>query len=218
MSRYRRYCHVCRRPHSTCLCSYIRPIATRTRFVLLTHPMEYRKTRIGTGRITHLSLSHSEVHVGIDFEHHPRVHALIDAAETDCRLVYPGALSENLSRGEFRPAPGHLPVFFLVDGTWACAKQILRHSATVRRLPRVGFDPTRLSRFTIKRQPYPECLSTIEAIHRCLTLLDAEGLEDFCSEDGRRLLAPLDRIMELQMRYPGAPVAPASSRHDPIVS
>jgi len=208
MSRYRRFCQVCRRPHSTCLCPYIRPVATRTRFVLLTHPMEYRKTRIGTGRITHLALSRSEVHVGINFERHTRVNALIGASETDCRLVYPGTLGENLSRGEFRPAPGRLSVFFLIDGTWACAKTILRHSATVRRLPRVGFDATRLSRFTIKRQPYPECLSTIEATHRCLTLLDAEGLEDFCPEDGRRLLAPLDRIMELQMRYPGAPSAP----------
>jgi DTW domain-containing protein YfiP len=200
---YRRWCHTCRRPETTCLCGCITAVPTRTRFVLLMHPREYRKTRNGTGRITHLSLRRSEVHVGVDFRQHERVNALIDAPDTDCRLLYPGPGTQNLSRGEYHPHPGRRPVFFLIDGTWACARTVLRRSDNVRGLPRVGFDLTATSGFAIKRQPRPECLATVEAAHRCLTLLAADGHEDFGPEEGRLLLAPFRRIMEIQMGYPG---------------
>lgn len=202
----RPWCHTCRRPEATCLCACITPVITRTRFVLLTHPMEYRRTRIGTGRITHLSLPNSEVHVGIDFRRHEGVNRLIDDPNNDCRLLYPGADTQNLSRGEYSPHSTKLPVFFIVDSTWACASKVLRRSDHVRRLPRVGFDVPATSGFAIKRQPRPECLATIEAAHRCLTQLAAAGHEDFGPEDGRRLLAPFRRIMEIQMGYPGAPL------------
>lgn len=198
-------CHTCRRPQTACLCARVTPVPTRTRFVLLTHPLEYRKTRIGTGRLTHLSLPNSEVHVGIDFRGHERVNALIDDPEADCRLLYPGSVAQNLSRGEYRPHPGRRPVFFLIDGTWTCARKVLRRSDNVRRLPRIGFDVTARSAFAIKQQPRPECLATVEAAHRCLTLLAADGHEEFGPEQGRRLLAPFRRIMEIQMGYPGAP-------------
>ena len=204
-------CHTCRRPEATCLCACITPVLTRTRFVLLTHPLEHKKTGIGTGRITHLSLLRSEVHIGIDFRRHQRVNALIDAPDTDCRLLYPGADTQNLSRGEYRPQPEQLPVFFLIDSTWACAKKVLRRSDNVRGLPRVGFDVTVTSGFAIKRQPRPECLATVEAAHRCLTLLGAEGHEDFGAEEGRLLLAPFWRIMEIQMDYPGRWSRPPSA-------
>lgn len=199
----RSWCHTCRRPEATCLCACITPVHTRARFVLLTHPREYRRTRIGTGRITHLSLPSSEVHVGIDFRRHDRVNRLIDDPDTDCRLLYPGPDIQNLSRGKYRPHPEKRPVFFMIDSTWACARKVLRRSDNVRALPRVGFAVTATSEFAIKRQPRPECLATIEAAHRCLTLLGAAGYEEFGPEDGRLLLAPFRRIMEIQMGYPG---------------
>lgn len=203
----RRLCHTCRRPEATCVCRCVTPIRTRTRFVFLTHPKEHRKNRIGTGRIAHLSLPRSEIVVGIDFGAHDRVNTLIDDPNSDCRLLYPDPCGQNLSRGEYRPRPARRPVFFLIDGTWACAQTILRKSDNVRRLPRVAFDYTAPSRFAIKRQPRPECLATIEATHRCLTLLADSGYEDFGPVESRRLLAPLRRIMDVQMGFPGAPSA-----------
>jgi len=100
-----------------------------------------------------------------------------------------------------------MPVFFLIDATWACARAMLRRSDNLRGLSRVSFDPAGISGFHIKRQPRPECLATIEAAHRCLMLLAGEGHEDFGREAGRRLLAPFRRLMEIQRRYPGVPPA-----------
>jgi len=201
----RPWCYICRRAQVTCICRCITPVRTRTRFVLLTHPMEHRRVRNGTGRLTHLALPNSEVHVGTDFRRHARVNALIDDPATDCHLVYPGAVTRNLSGGEYRPRPRQRPVFFLIDSTWSCATKMLRRSANVRALPRVGFDLGATSDFSIKRQPRPECLATIEAAHRCLTLLGADGHEDFGPEESHRLLAPFRRIVEIQRDYPGAP-------------
>lgn len=170
------------------------------------HPKEDRKIRIGTGRLAHLSLPCSELHVGVDLDHHPRVAALLADGTLDCRLVFPGAGGENLSHGDYRPRPGRRPVFFLIDGTWPCARTILRRSPAIRRLPRVTFDVTTPSAFVIKRQPRPDCLSTLEAAERCMALLNARGHEQIAVEQRQHLLAPLHRLMEIQMGYPGAPV------------
>ena len=42
-------------------------------------------------------------------------------------------------------------------------------------LPRISFDPGEPSRFRGRKQPKPECLSTIEAIHRTIDLLPADA-------------------------------------------
>lgn len=203
----RPFCYRCRRPAVTCVCTAISPLATRTHLVFLTHPKEYRKVRVATGRLAHLSLVGSELLVGMEFDRHPRVRALLDDPSTDCRLVYPGPHVENLSHGEYRPTPGLQSVFFLIDGTWSTARSILRRSRRVAALPRVGFDTAAPSEFAIKRQPRPECLCTLEAAHRCLTLLAAQGHEEINATQGRRLLAPLRRLMEIQTAYPGRSAA-----------
>ena len=208
----RRWCYACRRPRVTCLCASITRLATRSRCVLLTHPLEYRRVRIGTGRITHLSLPNSEVHVGVDFSKHKRINEVINDCRTESYLLYPDRARLNLSRGEYMPQPQRPPVFFLIDSTWTCAKKVLRRSGNVRALPRVGFDLVAESDFAIKRQPDRACLATIEAAHRCLMALAAHGHEILEAEDGRRLLAPFLRIMEIQQDYPGAPLAAVNAR------
>ena len=209
----RPFCYRCRRPAVTCVCSAITRVATRTHLVFLTHPKEYRKVRVGTGRLAHLSLERSEVLVGTEFDQHPRVRALLGDASTDCRLVYPGPDGDNLSRGEYRPVIGRQPVFFLIDGTWAGAKSILRRSRLVHALPRLGFDSAAPSAFSIKRQPRAECLCTLEAAHRCLTLLAEHGHEQMDASAGDRLLAPLRRLMEIQRGYPGRRTRPIAAAH-----
>jgi DTW domain-containing protein YfiP len=42
-------------------------------------------------------------------------------------------------------------------------------------IPRVSFAPGRPSRYLFRRQPRAECLSTIEAVHRVIDLLDRPG-------------------------------------------
>ena len=202
-------CYRCMRPEVTCLCPFVTARDTRTRFVLLTHPMEFKKEKNGTGRATHLSLSNSEIVVGVDFSRDPRVNALIDDPRHDCRLIYPGRSALNLSRQDYRPAPGRNPLLFLIDATWPCAKKMMRLSDNLQGLPRISFDSDRPSEFFIKQQPDTMCLSTVETVHRVLESFGASGLEEFDDKNGRQLLHPFRRMIETQIRYAADP--PASS-------
>ena len=154
--------------------------------MFLTHPMELRKEKHGTGRLAHLSLPNSVILDGVDFSRDPRVGKLIADPMLDCRLIYPGPSALNLSREAYDPGAGKTPVLFLIDATWPCARKILKLSANVRALPRIGFDPAGASEFHIKHQPDPICLSTIETVHRVLGYLDASGLEKFDARDRDR--------------------------------
>ena len=59
------------------MCEYIRPITTQTKFIVLMHPKEFKKTKNGTGHFTHLSLPNSELFMGIDFSDNDRINEII---------------------------------------------------------------------------------------------------------------------------------------------
>lgn len=178
---------------------------TKTRVVLLMHPMEWKNERCTTGRITCLNLENSEIIVGLALDSHPRLRALLDDPANFCVLVYPGEGAWNLSKGPF-PTSGECAggecawdiggrrlVVLLVDATWACSRSMLRESPGLLRLPRVMFEPREPSRFYIKRQPKSWCLSTLEATHELLLALEAAGLDEY--PDKSRLI---DAFMAMQ--------------------
>ncbi|MEI8348506.1 MAG: tRNA-uridine aminocarboxypropyltransferase, partial [Pseudomonadota bacterium] len=98
-------------------------------------------------------------------------------------VLYPGKSSLNLSQLSIDEKKGLFPknknlVIFVVDGTWSTAKQTMRLSKNLKDLPRLSFEPSRLSNFRVRKQPSSECLSTIEAIHETIELLgEIKGLD-----------------------------------------
>ena len=50
---------------------------TRTRFVFLMHPKEFKQEKAATGRLTHLCLVRSEVHKGIVLVNVARLRAYV---------------------------------------------------------------------------------------------------------------------------------------------
>ena len=196
---YRDFCWKCRRPSSLCLCPTESPMMTRTRIVLLMHPMEWKRERCATGRLTCLNLENSEIIPGLSFEHNPRYRALVDDPANYPMLLYPGKEAYDLSTGGF-PA-GQLGsrrlVIFLIDATWSCARIILRESPCLLTLPCVKFTPSAPSQFIIKRQPAPHCLSTIEATHELLLALEGSGLDTYPDKD--RLLNTFFAMRDYQL-------------------
>jgi DTW domain-containing protein YfiP len=53
------------------------------------------------------------------------------------------------------------------------------------------------SRYLIKRQPEPGCLSTLEAVHELLLALDRSGLDRYALPE--QLLALFQRMQEVQI-------------------
>ncbi len=160
-------CYRCFWPKPLCWCGSIQPMDTKTRFVFLMHPKEFKQEKAATGRLTHLCLPNSEVRMGVSFDEDETVQAIIRHPANHPVLLYPGVQARNLSEGELTPADlqGRQLVVFLLDATWAGARKMLRLSRTLQALPRVMFTATGPSRYVIKQQPQEGCLSTLEAVH-----------------------------------------------------
>jgi len=199
---YREICPACRRPREACICPTDPPMAVRTKIVLLMHPKEWRRERCGTGRMTCLNLADAEIIPGVAFDSHPRVRELINDPANYPVLLYPGNGSIDLSQPGSgtelaAAASGRRITAFLVDATWACSKAVLRESPGLLLLPRLMFTPRTPSRWLIKRQPGPLCLSTLETVHELLCALEAAKLEDY--PDKARLLAAFADMQEYQI-------------------
>lgn len=198
---YREYCHVCKRPKSVCLCWLIQPFDSRTRFVILMHPKEARKQKCGTGRLCHLVLKNSRLHVGIDFTNDSKVRALIEDPEYTSVLLFPAPSAVNLSQDGYRSLTGRQDKLqiFVVDGTWSLAGKIVRLSENLRALPAVSFTPRQPSNFQIKKQPRAECLSTIESIHLLLELGQEQGVEA-ADRNIEQLSEIFERLVQIQLQ------------------
>ncbi len=178
---------------------------TRTKFVFLMHPREFKKEKANTGRLTHLTLKDSVIFMGIGFDEHEEVQALIADPKNFPVLLYPGVEARNLSTGGLSEADlgGRRLVVFLIDATWSCARKMLRVSPSLQRLPRIMFTPSGRSRYVIKQQPQDGCLSTLEATHELLLALERSGLDRYPLPD--QLLAIFDKMQKFQIECASDP-------------
>ena len=192
-------CYRCFWPKPLCWCPSIQPMETRTRFIFLMSPKEFKQEKAGTGRLTHLCLMRSEIHWGLTFDEHEAVQALIADPQNFPVLLYPGEGARNISTGALTAAElgGRRLVVFLLDATWSHAQKILRHSPSLQRLPRVMFTASGPSRFVIKQRPQVGCLSTLEATHELLVALAQQGLDTYPLPE--QLPALFQRMQDFQI-------------------
>jgi DTW domain-containing protein YfiP len=181
---------------------------TRTHFVFLMHPKEFKEEKAGTGRLTQLSLPNSELHMGKGFDDHEVVQAVINDPKNFPVLLYPGTNAVNLSESAQLPAftaqlRARQLVVILLDATWSGARKMLRLSPSLQRLPRIMFTPSAPSRYVIKQQPQEGCLSTLEAVHELLMVLERTGLDAYSHPD--QLLGLFQRMQDFQIRCAADP-------------
>lgn len=220
-------CYRCFRPRPACLCADIVPMPTRTRFVLLMSPKEFKEEKAATGRLTHLCLPDSEIVVGKSFGEDDRVRELLADPRNHAVLLYPGKEAVNLSEqsavsgeqtgsggeaieGLGRELAAKRLVVFVLDATWSGARKMLRLSPGLQRLPRVMFTPSAPSRYVIKQQPQEGCLSTLEAVHELLRALDRHGLDRY--ERPEQLLALFRKMQDYQIACAADPTRPGYRR------
>ncbi|MEO7426536.1 MAG: tRNA-uridine aminocarboxypropyltransferase [Fibrobacteria bacterium] len=198
-------CYKCYLIRENCLCHLIEPFDTAIRFVILMHLKEAKKEKAGTGRICHATLRNSRIITGIDFTHNEEVNALIRDPGNHCLVMYPGRKSLNVSTGDVAPLletkrSGRKLVIFLIDGTWQCAKKMMKLSLNVRSLPRIGFTANHESIFYIKEQPAAYCLSTLESIHFFLSEADRRGLESLPGRPQDNLIKVFKTMIDFMVR------------------
>jgi len=193
----REKCYRCYRPKSSCMCHYFQEIQTRTKFVVLMHPKEFKKVKNNTGHFTHQSLINSELFVGIDFSEHKRINEIIATHES--YILFPSEDALNLTKE--RPQLSEKPLaIFLIDSTWACSKKIFRESSNLKQLKHMSFTTTKSSEYEIKVQPDAAYLSTIESTLVVLELLDGHKIESISQESLEGFLRPFREMIAYQKK------------------
>lgn len=194
-------CPRCRRPASGCWCADLEPVDTRTRIVFLQHPREAR-VAVGTARMAHLGLVHSELYQGVDFSEHPRVSTVVSQPGT--ALLFPGAGAVAPDDLEHPPE-----TLVIIDGTWPQARRMMALNPALRALPRLGLVPQQPGNYRIRREPAAHCMATVEAVVEVLAALEGD----------RSRFAPLirafDRMVERQLAGLAARTEPPRRRHRP---
>ncbi len=190
-------CYSCYRPKTSCMCKYINPIDTNTKFVILMHPKEYKKTKNGTGHFTNKSLNNSEIFIGINFTDNIRINEILNDKKNECFILYPGKKSIKLNEESINTNKNI--VLFIIDSTWACSKKMLRESINLKNLERVSFQSNKLSEFKIKEQPASYCLSTIESTQYILELLNNHKLENIDKNSLLEFTKPFKKMVDYQL-------------------
>lgn len=139
--------------------------------------MEYKKEKVGTGRFSHLILKNSKILVDVSFDDNKDFQEVLCDPNYDTFLLYPGVTTINLGSGILKNILKKKAQFIILDGTWPCAKKMIKLTKSLHHLPRVSFHHQHLSEFKIKHQPLPGCLSTVESIYQVLVNLNQMGIE-----------------------------------------
>ncbi len=163
------------------------------------HPKEYKRIKNNTGRLTHLSLPHSRLFVGVDFTEHAQLNAILNDQNNHACILFPAPDSQPL---ESSPLPSEKRlVLILIDATWESARPMLRQSRNLHPLPKLSFSHTGVSGYRFKRQPFARALSTMETTQRVLEILTERGMEETTSQERKRFLDPFEKMVETQLKF-----------------
>lgn len=197
----REKCYSCYRPKSSCMCGYVNPIETKTKFVILMHPKEFKKVKNGTGHLTHLSLKNSELFVGIDFTNNSAINEIISTYQS--YILYPSkdAINISVKSIDFEKNIDNTKdmAIFIIDSTWACSLKMIRESKNLQNIKHISFETSRVSQFKIKEQPAEYCLSTIESTLIVLELLKKWEIESLHKDDLDKFLNPFYKMIDYQI-------------------
>jgi DTW domain-containing protein YfiP len=162
------------------------------------HPKEFKKTKNGTGRLTHLSLPNSSLYIDVDFTNHSGINAILNDENNLCYVLYPSKNSVNLNTQKIA-VEGKQLCIFIIDSTWPCSVKMLKLSHNLQSLPKLSFTHSKTSQFQIKEQPAHFCLSTIESTLTILELLSIQEIETLQKEQFDHFLDPFLAMVDYQL-------------------
>ncbi|XP_010505980.1 PREDICTED: DTW domain-containing protein 2-like [Camelina sativa] len=217
--RRRQICNSCDRPNPICLCHVIPndPIPTNTEIIIVHHPHESRHKLNTTPLLTKSLRNVTRIP-----PRRLRRHHISSAGETSVsppiRTIYlfpSSPSSPAVTISEFKslnqrdisnPPPLRLIVF---DATWKHAsemvkasEEVLREAGAVRVCLDTGIDASVSggtiydSELVLRKEPFGGCVTTAEAVARCLGAIEPDG-----EEIERKLISVLKEMVRLQSKF-----------------
>ncbi|KAG7033522.1 DTW domain-containing protein 2, partial [Cucurbita argyrosperma subsp. argyrosperma] len=206
----RSICPNCTRPQPVCLCKFLPspPIATKTQIIILQHPHEAQHKLSTTPILTKCLLNATTI---VNRRLKPGLSDLLDRSPTAVYLFPPTPHSSppiNISELDLTSSssPDSNLVLIAFDGTWKHAKEMVRSSEEfLSRFARricLDFDESVDggsifdSELILRKEPHGGCVSTMEAVARCLRVMEADG-----AEIELRLIGVLREMVRLQAGF-----------------
>ena len=167
-------CTRCRMHSSLCVCPLIPKLDTRTRLVLVIHRAEDRKPT-NTGRLAVEAMPNSEVIIRGRAEE--PADSIAWSADTRPLLLFPhedavpleSVAAASSSAGDDRPFTLIVP-----DGNWRQASKVRNRVPGMRDVPCVSLPIGEPSIYRLRSEAHPFGLATVEAIGRCLRVLEGD--------------------------------------------
>lgn len=173
-------CPRCFLPERFCICAAIPRLEVSTRVVIVRHRVE-RHRGTNTGRLVYLALAGSRL-LDHGVEGHPLQAA--DLPGPGAWLLHP----EPPARPQPEPPPQGPGTLLVLDGTWNQVRRMARRLPGVGRLPRITLTTPAPNRPRIRRPPFPEARSTLEAVAEALVPWEGEATRDALLELYDRLV------------------------------
>nr|WP_323127903.1 tRNA-uridine aminocarboxypropyltransferase [Marinobacter salinisoli] len=142
-------------------------MSNQTPITVLQHPTEVDRPK-GTVRVLQQCLERIHVVVGETPEQFAQAGFDIATGTANAALLYPGPGSQSLEQAELADVKHWL----VLDGTWRKAARILHSNPGLQALPAFHFQQAPRSRYIIRKAPGPEALSTAEAVHYLLQVVE----------------------------------------------
>ncbi len=160
-------CPRCALQLRVCACPLLVPLGIRTRFAVLRHVREAKKSS-NTARWAALLVPGCEL---VRWSGRPDAAQLRDFGAPGDWLLFPSE-SPLASPALTGPPPERVLV---LDGTWRQVRRMLRALPALQALPRLSVAP-RPGRLRLRAAPSPTHLSTLEAISGAVAHLESEAL------------------------------------------
>ncbi len=165
-------CWRCRMHSSLCVCALIPKLETRTRLILVIHRAEDRKPT-NTGRLAFEAMPNSEVIVRGRAEQPADDPIALDGT-TRPLFLFPHEDAVPLESvatvaGDDRPVTLIVP-----DGNWRQASKVRNRVPGMRTVPCVSLPIGAPSIYRLRSEAHPFGLATVEAIGRCLRVLEGD--------------------------------------------
>jgi len=188
------------------MCEHFERIETKTKFVILMHPKEFKKVKNNTGHFTHQSLPNSELFIGVDFTSNNRINEIISTHES--YILFPSKDALDLSAHNPSSSSKNIAIF-LIDSTWGCTKKMFTQSQNLQKLKHMSFQTAQTSQYEIKEQPENHFLSTMESTLFVMELLNRWSVEDIDVKQLENFLNPFKEMIAYQKKIIANPLSHA---------
>lgn len=184
----RSICSDCERPIKTCLCSEIVQLSCDYQLIILQDPKE-AKHALSSAPILAKSIIGSRLIIGEQFD---PIQILGKNWQQESLLVFPSENSLNSEQAQQQK----FKYIILLDGTWRKVSRLLHLNPWLNELTSISIRASSASKYTIRKSPRDDGLSTIEAA-ACI-LNDLHNSQNYTS-----ILGAFYKMVNLQIQAMG---------------